>query len=163
MRKLIVIVAVAAAAIAVAVVPLAAFADDDGDDDAATIGVRLDFSSPTHAEGSFAVCCSVTDSGTAVADVTSYVEQGDQARFEATNTYTGAKGELTILLTRHDRSARQPGPRGPRSLARDRGQRRLCRARGEGPVHRRHEPGEWSPYRRLRGRARARRRCDDDD
>lgn len=98
MRKLIVIVAVAAAAIAVAVVPLAAFAGNDGDDDAATIGVRLDFSSPTHAEGSFAVCCSVTDSGTAVADVTSFVEQGDQARFEATNTYTGAKGELTILL-----------------------------------------------------------------
>jgi hypothetical protein len=98
MRKLIVIAAVAAAAILTAVVPFAAFADGDGDDDAATIGVRLDFSSATQAAGTFAVCCSVTDSGTAQAEVTSFVEQGDQARFEATNTYTGAKGEFTIQL-----------------------------------------------------------------
>jgi hypothetical protein len=97
MRKLIVIAAVAAAAILTAAVPFAAFADGDSDD-AATIGVRLDFTSATQADGTFAVCCSVTDAGTAQAEVTSFVEQGDHARFEATNTYTGAKGEFTILL-----------------------------------------------------------------
>jgi hypothetical protein len=98
MRKLIVIAAVAAMAIVAAVVPFAAVADGDGDDDAATIGVRLDFSSSSQAAGTFAVCCTVTDSGTAQAEVTSFVEEGDQARFEATNTFIGAKGTFTILL-----------------------------------------------------------------
>ena len=97
MRRLIVIAAVAAA-ITGAVVPFAAFAEGDGDDDAATIGVRLDFSSPTEAAGTFSVCCSVTDSGTARAEVTSFVEKGDHARFEATNTFGGANGSFTILL-----------------------------------------------------------------
>ena len=97
MKKLIVIGAVAA--IAVAVGPFATFADGDGrGGKAAKIGVRLDFSSSTQADGSFAVCCSVTDSGPAHAEVTSYVEKGDHARFEATNTFTGEKGSFTILL-----------------------------------------------------------------
>jgi hypothetical protein len=98
MKKLIVIAAVATAAIVASIVPFAAFAGEERGDDAATIGVRLDFSSSTHADGTFAVCCSVTDSGTAQAEVTSYVEEGDHARFEATNTFTGAKGTFTILL-----------------------------------------------------------------
>ena len=97
MRRLIVIAAVAAA-ITAAVVPFAAFADGDGHDDAATIGVRLDFSSATEAAGSFSVCCSVTDSGSAQAEVTSFVEKGDHARFEATNTFAGAQGSFTVLL-----------------------------------------------------------------
>ena len=97
MRRLIVIAAIAAA-ITAAVVPLAAFADGDDDDDAATIGVRLDFTSSTEAAGTFAVCCSVTDSGTAQAEVTSFVEKRNHARFEATNTFTGTQGSFTILI-----------------------------------------------------------------
>jgi hypothetical protein len=96
MKKFIVIAAVAA--VVTAVVPLAAFADGDSDDNAATIGVRLDFSSTTQADGSFAVCCTVTDSGPAHAEVTSYVERGDRARFKATNTFTGEHGAFTIRL-----------------------------------------------------------------
>jgi hypothetical protein len=99
MSKRIVIGAVAVAAIVAAVVPFAAFADGDGHGgNAAKIGVRLDFSSSTQADGSFAVCCTVTDSGPAHAEVTSYVEEGDHARFEATNTFTGERGSFTILL-----------------------------------------------------------------
>jgi hypothetical protein len=99
MKKLIIIGALAVAAIIATVVPFTAFADGDGHGgNAATIGVRLDFSSSTQADGTFAVCCSVTDSGTAQAEVTSYVEEGDHARFEATNTYTGEQGSFTILL-----------------------------------------------------------------
>jgi hypothetical protein len=101
MKKLIIIAAAAAAAVVTAVVPFAAFAafaDGDGEDSAATIGVRLDFSTATQADGSFAVCCTVTDSGPAHAEVTSYVERGDRARFEATNTFTGEEGTFTILL-----------------------------------------------------------------
>jgi hypothetical protein len=98
MSKLIAIGAVAAVALAATAVPFAAFADGDGDDDAATIGVRLDFSSATQADGSFAVCCAVTDAGPAQAEVTSFVERGDHARFEATNTFSGANGTFVILL-----------------------------------------------------------------
>ena len=99
MKKLIILGAVTAAAIIATVVPFAAFADGDWDHgDPVKIGVRLDFSSSTEADGSFAVCCSVTDSGTAHAEVTSYVEEGDHARFEATNAFTGENGSFTILL-----------------------------------------------------------------
>jgi hypothetical protein len=98
MRKLIAIAAIAATAILGAVIPLAALADGDDDGDGVTIGVRLDFSSATQADGTFAICCTITDAGTARAEVTSFVEEGTQARFEATNTYTGAKGEFTIHL-----------------------------------------------------------------
>ena len=99
MKKAIIIGAVTAAAIIATVVPFAAFADGDRDrGNRVKIGVRLDFSSSTQADGSFAVCCSVTDSGTAHAEVTSYVEEGDHARFEATNTFTGERGSFTILL-----------------------------------------------------------------
>ena len=99
MKKAIIIGAVTAAAIIATVVPFAAFADADRDrGNRVKIGVRLDFSSSTQADGSFAVCCSVTDSGTAHAEVTSYVEQGDHARFEATNAFTGENGSFTILL-----------------------------------------------------------------
>lgn len=99
MKKLIILGAVTAAAIIATVVPFAAFADGDWDHgNPVKIGVRLDFSSSTEADGSFAVCCSVTDSGTAHAEVTSYVEEGDHARFEATNAFTGENGSFTILL-----------------------------------------------------------------
>jgi hypothetical protein len=97
MRRPIVIAAIAAA-IAAGAVPFAALADGGRDDDAATIGVRLDFSSATEAAGTFSVCCSVTDSGAAQAEVTSFVPKRNRAHFEATNTFTGGRGSFSILL-----------------------------------------------------------------
>ena len=63
-----------------------------------TIGVRLDFTSSTHAEGTFAACCAVEDAGAASAEILSFTPKGNQARFEATNTFDGAKGSFTISL-----------------------------------------------------------------
>jgi hypothetical protein len=97
MRRLI-LVAVAAAAIVAAVVPLAAVADRGGGDGRATLGLRLDFSSDTQAAGTFAVCCSVTDSGTAHAEVTSFVPKGDRARFRARVSLNGQHGSFATLL-----------------------------------------------------------------
>jgi hypothetical protein len=100
MRKRLLIVAAAAMLVAGLAVPLAASQglaakEKDG---RVTIGVRLDFTSETHAEGSFAVCCTITDAGTASADITAFEPEGDQARFEATNTFVGANGSFTITL-----------------------------------------------------------------
>jgi hypothetical protein len=95
MNKRLVLTAVLAVVVAGLVVPLAA---SNGQDRRVTIGVRLDFTSSTHAVGSFAACCAVTDSGAASADVTSFVPKGNEARFEATNTFVGSKGSFTIKL-----------------------------------------------------------------
>jgi hypothetical protein len=95
MKKRLLVAAAAAMIVAVVVVPLAA---SGGQDQRVTIGVRLDFTSATHADGSFAACCAITDSGTASADVTSFVPQGNEARFEATNTFVGSKGSFTLEL-----------------------------------------------------------------
>ena len=75
-------------------------AASSGQDHRLVIGVRLDFKSSTHAVGTFAACCSVNDSGAASADVTSFVPKpnGNDASFEATNTYVGANGSFTIRL-----------------------------------------------------------------
>jgi hypothetical protein len=95
MKKRLLMIAAVVMIVAAAFVPLAA---SHGDDDRVAIGVRLDFTSATHARGSFAACCAITDSGTASADVTSFVPHGSEARFEATNTFVGSKGSFTLEL-----------------------------------------------------------------
>lgn len=95
MNKRLVVAAAAAMIVAGLVVPLAA---SHGEDQRVAIGVRLDFTSEEHAEGSFAACCAITDSGAASADVTSFVPQGNEARFEATNTFVGSEGSFTLEL-----------------------------------------------------------------
>ncbi len=95
MRKRL-LLAVALALVAVGlVVPLGASGKDDR---RVTIGVRLDFTSATHAVGTFAACCAITDTGTASADVTSFVPNGGEAQFEATNTFVGSQGSFAIML-----------------------------------------------------------------
>jgi hypothetical protein len=99
MRRRLLARAVVAASLVLAAgaVPLAA---SSGQDHRLVIGIRLDFVSPSHAVGTFAACCAVNDSGTASVDVTSFNPKpnGDEASFEATNTYVGSKGSFTILL-----------------------------------------------------------------
>jgi hypothetical protein len=86
----------ACAVAAFSIVPLAASADRDRQ---LVMGVRLDFTSSTHAEGTFAACCVVTDSGPAQADVTSFTPQpNNRARFEATETLEGSKGSIILAL-----------------------------------------------------------------
>lgn len=94
MRKRIFLVLLAVATAAVTV-PLIASADDDG---RVTFGVRLDFFSETEAVGTFAACCAVNDAGNASAKVTDFKETGERDHFEATNTFDGSKGSITILL-----------------------------------------------------------------
>jgi hypothetical protein len=63
------------------------------------IGVRVDFTSSTHATGTFAACCVVTDSGSAQADVTSFTPKpNNTATFEATETLAGSKGDIILAL-----------------------------------------------------------------
>jgi hypothetical protein len=94
MRRI--MLALLAAGIAAATtVPLAASADRD---EKLVIGVRVDFVSSTHAEGTFAACCAVNDSGTAQADVTSFTERDDIAEFEAIETFAGSQGTFKLAL-----------------------------------------------------------------
>jgi hypothetical protein len=77
----------------------AAWSKGSGGDHRLAIGVRVDFTGPTHAEGTFAACCVVTDSGRAQADVTSFVPRRDNtASFEATETFVGSKGTFVLKL-----------------------------------------------------------------
>jgi hypothetical protein len=112
MRKKLVLAAAVVAVGAATVVPLTAAA---GRHDGVTIAVRLDFANPKHATGTFAVCCSVNDAGSASADIVSFVPHRDTADFKATNAFVGKKGSFTIRLT---------GTSGP--LA---GKRHIARAR----------------------------------
>ena len=95
MKKRLLLVAALALLVAGLVVPLAA---SHREDQRLVIGVRLDFTSESHAVGSFAACCALTDSGPATADITSFVPKGSEARFEATNTFVGSQGSFTIKL-----------------------------------------------------------------
>lgn len=95
MKKRLLLTAALALVGAGLVVPLAA---SGGDDERVAIGVRLNFTGPADAEGTFAACCAVTDAGLASAHITSFVENGREARFEATNTFDGSKGSFTIKL-----------------------------------------------------------------
>jgi hypothetical protein len=95
MTKRLLVLAAAAVAVAGSFVPVAA---SRGGDQRTAIGVRLNFTSDTHADGTFAVCCAITDSGAASADVTSFEPRRNDARFEATNTFVGSKGSFTLEL-----------------------------------------------------------------
>jgi hypothetical protein len=86
----------AAVATAFSIVPLAASANGE---QRLTMSIRVDFTSATHAVGTFAACCAVNDSGSAQADVTSFTPRPDNmASFEATETLTGSKGDITLAL-----------------------------------------------------------------
>lgn len=78
----------------------AAASGSGGDSDRRlVIGVRVDFTSSTHAEGTFSACCAVNDSGRAQADVTSFVPQeNNTATFEATETFSGSEGTFVAAL-----------------------------------------------------------------
>jgi hypothetical protein len=94
MRRI--MLALLAAGIAAATtVPLAASADRD---EKLVIGVRVDFVSPTHAEGTFAACCAVNDSGRAQADVTPGTVRNDILEFEAIETFAGSQGTFRLAL-----------------------------------------------------------------
>ncbi|MGH3024151.1 MAG: hypothetical protein ACRDNI_10890 [Gaiellaceae bacterium] len=95
-RRVTIACLLAALVAAFSVVPLGASADRDGQ---LVVGIRLDFTSSTHAEGTFAACCIVTDSGVARADVTSFTPQpNNRAIFEATETLAGSKGDIILAL-----------------------------------------------------------------
>jgi hypothetical protein len=79
---------------AAATVPLAS-ADRD---QRLLIGVRLNFVSSSHADGTFAACCAVNDGGTAQADITAFTANGDTGRFEAIETFNGSNGSFRLAL-----------------------------------------------------------------
>jgi hypothetical protein len=77
----------------------AATGSGGGSDHRLAIGVRVDFTSSSHAEGTFTACCAVNDSGRAQADVTSYVPQeNNTATFEATERFSGSAGTFVVAL-----------------------------------------------------------------
>ncbi|MGH2932876.1 MAG: DUF3224 domain-containing protein [Gaiellaceae bacterium] len=83
----------------VAMTAAAATGSGDGSDHRLVIGVRVDFTSPTHAEGTFSACCAVNDTGQAQADVTSFVpHENNTATFEATETFSGSEGTFVAEL-----------------------------------------------------------------
>ena len=95
MRKII-LALLAAGIVAATTVPLAASADRDEE---LVIGVRVDFVSSSHADGTFVACCAVNDSGAAQADVTSFTpRRNDRAEFEAVETFNGSKGTFRLAL-----------------------------------------------------------------
>jgi len=86
----------AAVVAAFSIVPLAASAERD---QRLVMSIRVDFTSATQAVGTFAACCAVNDSGSAQADVTSFIPKANNtASFEATETLTGSKGDITLAL-----------------------------------------------------------------
>ena len=89
-------VLVAAITGAAVAVPLAASADRDH---RLVIGVRVNFVSSTHAEGTFAACCAVNDNGAAQADITAFsLKNDDTGAFEAIETFSGLKGSFRLAL-----------------------------------------------------------------
>lgn len=96
-RKLLVGVLVVLVAV-IATTAAAATGSGGGSDHRLVIGVRVDFTGPTHAEGTFNACCAVNDSGRAQADVTSFVPHGNTATFEATETFSGSEGTFVAEL-----------------------------------------------------------------
>jgi hypothetical protein len=83
-------------ATAAVTVPLATASPDN--ENRLVIGIDVDFHG-SHATGTFAACCAINDHGNAAADILSFKPTaGDQATFQATNTFTGQNGTITILL-----------------------------------------------------------------
>jgi hypothetical protein len=96
MKKRLILLSLAVLAAATVVVPLAA---SGGEPNKLVIGVRVTFTSPTHASGTFASCCAVNDKGAAEADVTSFTaKKNDTATFEATETFVGSNGTFALAL-----------------------------------------------------------------
>jgi hypothetical protein len=93
--KILLTLAVGSAAAGFSAVPLSASGRDE---ERLVIGVRLQFTGPTTAIGSFAACCAVNDKGSASADVTSFTPKGNRASFTATNSFVGSKGSFTIAI-----------------------------------------------------------------
>jgi len=98
-KRLIIGFTLAALTAASLAVPLAA-SGDRHELERLAIGIRVDFTSATHASGTFVACCAVNDSGTATAVVTSFVPKpnGSEARFEATERFVGSQGTFTLAL-----------------------------------------------------------------
>lgn len=112
MKKRLILLSLAVLAAATVVVPLAA---SGGERNKLVIGVRVTFTSPTHASGTFASCCAVNDKGAAEADVTSFTaKKNDTATFEATETFVGSNGTFAVpCAASPGRSrARATSPRG---------------------------------------------------
>jgi hypothetical protein len=95
MNKRIILALLVTTLAAAATVSLAASADRDH---RLVIGVRVNFVSSSHADGTFAACCAVNDNGTAQADVTAYTVKGDSATFEAIETFVGSKDTFRLAL-----------------------------------------------------------------
>ena len=80
------------AAAASAIIPLAASAEGMR---SLVIGARFSLETGT---GTFSACCAVSDSGTASLEITLFEERGNEAVFEATNTFAGQDGSFTISI-----------------------------------------------------------------
>ncbi len=95
-KRIMIVCMLAAVVAAFSIVPLASSADRD---QRLVLGIRVDFTSSTHAAGTFSACCAVNDSGSAEADVTSFTPRmNNTASFEATETLAGSKGDITLAL-----------------------------------------------------------------
>jgi hypothetical protein len=95
-KRTMIVCLLAAVVAAFSIVPLAASAERDK---RLVMSVRVDFTSATHAVGTFAACCAVNDSGSAQADVTSFIPKANNtASFKATETLAGSKGDITLAL-----------------------------------------------------------------
>ena len=81
------------------------------------IGVRVNFVSSSHADGTFAACCAVNDNGAAQADVTAYTVKGDRRHFRGDRDVRRLEGHVQARAARHHRSAEQPPPHRARPLA----------------------------------------------
>lgn len=95
-RRIALVSVLTAVVAAFSIVPLAASSSGDA---RLVASVRVDFTSSTHAVGTFAICCVANDSGPAQADVTSFTPlPNNTARFEATETLAGSKGDIVLAL-----------------------------------------------------------------
>lgn len=95
-RRITIVCLLATVVAAFSIVPLGASANGE---QRLTMSVRVDFTSSTHAVGTFSACCAVNDSGSAQADVTSFTpRQDNMASFEATETLVGSKGDIILAL-----------------------------------------------------------------
>ena len=149
-RKIMLGVLVAAITGAAVAVPLAASADRDH---RLVIGVRVNFVSSTHAEGTFAACCAVNDNGAAQADVTAFsVKNDDTGGVRGDRDVLRFEGLVQAGAARHDWSAKQPPPRRARPLVGAGWHRRIRRHERRRKPHRRHGRDERRSHRDQRRR-----------
>lgn len=100
------------AAAASAIIPLAASAEGMR---SLVIGARFSLETGT---GTFSACCAVSDSGTASLEITLFEERGNEAVFEATNTFAGQDGSFTISIRGTTGPLTIDGVQNPRHIAR---------------------------------------------